>query len=125
MIQESLNKSTLRNSRNTATGWQTIAKIIEREVNNIPLGYLHHQGSSNPLLKVLTPSLLKNGSLTDRAPKGIFKIPNSPEDILKTTIEKYNLWFKVWNIEYIPLIMERQKWFKEEENLCKNELRRY
>ena len=38
MIQDSLDRSNLRNSRNTATGWQTIAKMVEREVNNIPLG---------------------------------------------------------------------------------------
>ena len=37
---------------------------IERKVNNISLGYLHHQGSSNPLLKVKTPSLLKDGLLS-------------------------------------------------------------
>ena len=59
MLQESLTRSNIRNSRATATGWQTIAKTIEREVNSVPLGYLYHQGTENPLLRVLTPSLLK------------------------------------------------------------------
>ena len=42
--------------------------------------------------------------------------------MLKTTLEKYNLWFKVWNVEYVPLMLERQKWFKEENQLSKNDL---
>ena len=89
MIQETLTKSSLRNSRNTATGWQTIAKMIEKEVNNVPLGSLYHQGTANPLLKVLCPSILKNGTFSDRAPKDIFQIPNSEEDLMKKIIDKY------------------------------------
>ena len=122
MIQETLERSKLRNSRNTATGWQTIAKLIEREVNNVPLGYLYHQGTANPLLKVLCPSLLKNGTFSDRAPKGIFQIPGSGEDMMTKTIEKYNMWFRIWNTEYVPLIMDRQKWLKEEEDLKENDI---
>ena len=99
-----------------------MAKLIERQVNNIPLGYLYHQGNANPLLKVLTPGLLKIGTFSNRAPHGVFRIPDSPENILKTTLEKYNLWFKVWNVEYVPLMLERQKWFKEENQLSKNDL---
>ena len=34
----------------------------------------------------------------------------------------YNLWFKVWNIDYIPLIMDRQKWHHRGENLVENDL---
>ena len=122
MIQESLNKSEIRGSRHTATGWQTIAKLIERQVNNIPLGYLYHQGNANPLLKVLTPGILKIGTFSNRAPHGVFDIPDSPEKILEKTLRKYNLWFKIWNLEYVPLMLERQKWFKEENQLSKNDL---
>ena len=34
----------------------------------------------------------------------------------------YNMWFKVWNVAYLPLIMDRQKWHIEGENLTKNDL---
>ena len=91
MIQESLNKSEIRGSRHTATDWQTIAKLIERQVNNIPLGYLYHQGNANPLLKVLTPGLLKIGTFSNRAPHGVFDIPDLPLKILEKTLKKYNL----------------------------------
>ena len=59
MLQECLDRSEVRNSRCTALGWQCIAKAIERECNSIPIGFLHHQGTANPLLRVLCPSLLK------------------------------------------------------------------
>ena len=36
MLQESLERSEIRKSRCTATGWQTICKAIEHEVNSVP-----------------------------------------------------------------------------------------
>ena len=94
MIQESLDRSELRyNTRCTATGWKTIAKAIEREVNGIPLGYLYHQGTANPLLKVLCPSLLKNGTFSDISPKSLFLIPNSPADLMTRIEDVYMMWF--------------------------------
>ena len=122
MLQDSLQRSEIRKSRCTATGWQTICKAIEHEVNSVPLGFLHHQGSSNPLLRILCPNLLKKCTFTDRAPKGLFSIPNSAEDLM-TNIEKtYNTWFQVWNCEYLPLVMDRPKWNQSEENLKENDI---
>ena len=106
----------------TATGWQTIAKAIEREVNSIPLGYLHHQGSLNPLLRVLCPSLLKNGTYSDRAPKGIFSIPDSALEMTTNIVKIYNMWFQLWNTTYLPLVMDRPKWQMEEDNLKTDDL---
>ena len=102
MIQQSLARSELRNSRCTSTGWQTIAKLIEREVNSVPLGYLHHHGAANPLMKILCPALLKNGTYSDRSPKGIFQIPDHVEAINQRTMKLYDMWFRVWNTTYIP-----------------------
>ena len=121
-LQETLERSGMRGSRCTATGWQTIAKAIERSVNGVPLGYLHHQGTANPLLRVLCPSLLKNSTFTDRAPKGLFTIPDSVGGMMTKIENIYNLWFQVWNTEYVPLIMNRQKWHVETENLVENDL---
>ena len=123
MLQESLERSEIRLTASaTATGWQTIAKVIENEVNSIPLGYLHHQGSQNPLMRVLCPSLLKNGTYSDRAPKGIFTIPDSAADMTANIVTIYNMWFKLWNTTYLPLVMDRPKWHVEGENLQINDL---
>ena len=121
-LQESLDRSNIRNSRVTATGWQTIAKAIEHEVNSVPMGFLYHQGTANPLLRVLCPNLLKNSTFTDRAPKGLFSIPNSPQDLMSKIEKTYNLWFQVWNTEYLPLVMDRPKWHLEDENLKENDI---
>ena len=122
MIQETLDRSGMSKTRCTATGWQTVAKLVEREVNSVPLGFLHHQGSANPMLRVLTPALLKNSTFSDRAPKGLFNIPDSPEKMMTIIEETYNLWFQIWNLEYIPLVMDRQKWHTQEENLVEQDL---
>ena len=34
----------------------------------------------------------------------------------------YNLWFQVWNTEYLPLVMDRPKWHLEDENLQEQDL---
>ena len=66
--------------------------------------------------------MLKKCTFTDRAPKGLFSIPNSAEDLM-TNIEKtYNTWFQVWNCEYLPLVMDRPKWNQSEENLKENDI---
>ena len=63
MLQDSLEKSGMKNSRSMVTGWQTIAKAIEHQVNEIPLGYLYEDsGDGSPLLQLLRPNSL--GGLT-------------------------------------------------------------
>ena len=122
-MQQSLERSEIRNSRCTATGWQTIAKAIERTVNSIPIGFYHHQsGGQNPLLRVLTPNSLKLVTTSDRAPVGLFNIPNGPTDIMENIQQKYESWYHVWNEQYLPLIMDRQKWHFRKENLQPNDI---
>ena len=60
---------------------------------------------------------MKSSTFTDRAPRGLFSIPNSVEDMMKKIENTYNMWFQVWNCEYLPLVMDRPKWQEEEENL--------
>ena len=123
LLQQSLERSGIRNSRCTATGWMCIMKLIERSVNSIPIGYLYHQsGGSNPLLRILTPNNLKLITTGDRAPVGLFNIPDKPGDIMEKIEEKYFLWYKVWNEFYLPLIMQRKKWHERSENLVSGDI---
>lgn len=118
MLQESLERSEIRNSRCTATGWQTIGKLIERTVNSVPIGFYHHQsGGLNPLLRILTPNSLKLITTSDRAPAGLFTIPGNPLDIMENIQLKYEAWYHIWNEQYLPLIMDKQKWHDMKENL--------
>ena len=117
MLQQSLEQSELRKSRCTALGWQTIGKLIEHKVNSIPIGFLQHQaGGQNNLLRVLTPNSLKLITTSDRAPAGLFDIPDTPNDLMDKIKEKYEAWYNIWNTEYLPLVMNRQKWHFKQEN---------
>lgn len=122
MIQECLDRSGLKATKLHSLGWQTIAKTLEHDVNSIPLGFLQHQTSNGPLLRVLTPNSLKLYSSSNRAPSGLFNLPNSAADLMDDVERKYNLFYKIWNEDYIPLIADRQKWHFEADNLKENDL---
>ena len=118
LLQESLERSELKNTATSATGWMTVGKMIERNVNSIPLGYLFHgSGGNNPILRILSPNSLRLITASDRAPVGLFDIPHSVNDLLDNIEQKYLLWYEVWNTGYLPLIMNRQKWHFSSENL--------
>ena len=96
---------------------------MERTVNSIPIGYLHHSaGGINPLLRILTPNSLRLISTSDRAPAGLFNLPDDPAGIMDSIQEKYQLWYQVWNTDYIPLVMDRQKWHFRKENLLPGDI---
>ena len=42
MIQKSLERSSIKNEKLHGLGWQTLCKLLERENNSVPLGYLQH-----------------------------------------------------------------------------------
>ena len=103
-------------------GWQTLAKVIERDVNNIPLGYLQHDTDLGPLLQVLTPNSLKLNTASERAPTGLFTIPSHAKDLMSEIEKKYQFWYEIWNTDYIPLIARRQKWFSNDDDLKENDI---
>ena len=50
LLQESLERSDLRNSATTTTAWMTVRKSIKPCMNSIPIGYLSHGTGGNNLL---------------------------------------------------------------------------
>ena len=122
MIQESLERSSIKKEKLHSLGWQTVAKLVEREVNSIPLGYLHHETDMGVLLRVLSPNCLKLNTSSDRAPAGVFSVPRTAASMMKKIETTYTLWYKIWNEEYIPLVAQRQKWHSETENLVENDI---
>ena len=122
MVQQSLERSNIRMDKMRTMGWQTLAKIIERDVNNIPLGYLQHDTDLGPLLQVLTPNSLKLNTASERAPSGLFTIPGHAKDMITDIEKKYKFWYEIWNTDYIPLIARRQKWFSQDDDLKENDV---
>ena len=123
-LQESFSRSGASNCRLTATGWCTIAKGLEREINDTPIGFLFDKTAAggNPLLRILRPSTLKGMNASDRAPVGLFSVPDLPERHFNKVKECYNLWFKCWSISYLPLILKSQIWHEDDESLNVNDI---
>ena len=86
-----------------------MAKLMKREMNQVFIGYLSHRTSekANPLLRLLTQASLKLQTRTDRAPRSPFVIPLHPKDIMSEIDSIYQLWFRAWVRDYVPLIMGR------------------
>ena len=84
-VEEALEKAGIKNMRMHVTGLQTLAKPMENEVNNLPIGYSYGKNDSNtPLLRILTPNLLRLGRLNSRSLYGPIKLPSGPGDMMKT-----------------------------------------
>ena len=124
MLQQSLEQSEIRlHSRCTSLGWHTLGKLLEREVNSVPLGYLHHEaGGQNPLLRILTPNCLKLITTSDRAPVGPFTLPDSAAGIMDNIQEKYEAWYHIWCEQYLPMLMNRRKWHYQKENMKEGDI---
>ena len=101
-----------------ATGLQTVAKLIENNLNNLPIGFSYGRDSDNtPLLKLITPNMMKIGRLNSRALDGPVRFPTGPKDVMKKVEEVYDAFFKVWNLSMIPRLIPQPKWFKESPEL--------
>ena len=70
-IQEAFEKMDLKKHRLHATGLQTVLKLIENDFNNTPLGYSYGRDADNtPILKIITPNLMKIGRIHSRSLDG-------------------------------------------------------
>ena len=123
-LQESFTRSGASQSRLTATGWTTIAKGIEREINETPIGFLFDKSSTggNPILRILKPSTLKGMNSSDRAPSGLFSVPDIPEKHFGKVRDCYDLWYRCWSTSYLPLILRNQKWHEDDEKIAVNDI---
>ena len=112
-VQQCLDIMGLNNMRLHATGLQTLAKLAENNLNNLPLGYSYGRDSSNtPLLKIITPNMMKIGRLNSRSLDGPVKFPTGPKDMMKKVEECYTAFFKIWNVTMVPKLIPQPKWFK-------------
>ena len=117
MIQKSLERSSIKNEKLHGLGWQTLCKLLEREINSVPLGYLQHQTEHDTLLRVLTPNSLKLNTCSNRAPAGMFTVPKNANKLFSDIKKVYKFWYEIWITSYLPLIAQMQKWHDEEPNL--------
>ena len=83
-IQESMEECNFKKLILHATSLQTMLKVIENQYNNLPLGYHYHQDQDNtPLLKIITPNMLRVGRINSRSLDGPVRLPNKFKEQLK------------------------------------------
>ena len=117
-VQDCLEKIDVANMRLHATGLQTLLKLIENDLNNLPLGYSYSRDSDNsPLLKLIFPNMLKIGRLNTRAMDGPIRMPASPGELMEKIDKGYSAFFKIWNTTMIPKLMRMHKWFDNKSQL--------
>ena len=117
-VQECLDKCDLNTQRLHATGLQTLAKLIENNLNNLPLGFGYaREGVNSPLLKLIFPNMLRIGRVNSRALQGPVRLPKSPGELCKKIEEKYKLFFELWNTTMVPRLMKSNKWFNTKSQL--------
>ena len=109
MLQKSLERSRMKETRCHATCLQTVAKAIEMQVNDVPLRLLEQSTGEGSILRVPTPEMLKMNVRTNRAPKGFLTIPNIASDLMKNVEKLLNLWYHVCNNAYLSMAAEYKK----------------
>ena len=117
-VQESLEESGLKMRRLSATGLQTLAKLVENSCNNLPIGFKYDKNPDNTeTLKILTPNMMRMGRINARALSGPLTFPSGMSDMVDKVVRMYEAWYKVWSDAYIPKLLSRPKWFKAETDL--------
>ena len=111
-IEENMEKAGIFKLKIHATGLQTVLKLIENQMNNLPLGYMFGRDSDNsPLLKMICPNFLRVGRINDRSLDGPIKLPNGPGEMMEKVEKAYVAFFKIWNEVMVPKLMKLNKWF--------------
>ena len=122
-VQESFDECGLKDKIIHATGLQTMCKLVENQYNNLPLGYHYDRDADNsPLLKMLTPNMLRVGKINKRAMDGPIRMPKDRMEILARVVETFDSWFKIWAEAMVPKLMFQPKWFRTEKELKPGDL---
>ena len=102
-VQEMLDDSGLKTKRLTATGLQTLLKLVENNYNSLPLGYSFDRSQDNsPLFKIITPNFFKMGRNNQRALDGPVRLPTDGGEILEKVYEMYDAMLKLWADTFVP-----------------------
>ena len=117
-LQECLDKCDVSTMRLHATGLQTLCKLVENDMNNLPLGFSFGRDSDNsPLLKLVFPNMLRTGRINSRALEGPIRLPKGPNEMMEKVERAYDVFFKFWNVTVIPKLMRLNKWFDAKSQL--------
>ena len=122
-IKESLQDCGVKTLRIHATGLQTFLKLVENTYNNAPLGYSHGRDADNgPILKTISPNMLRLGRNNERALEGNIRFPVGGYEMVEKVEKLYSAWYKLWKVAVIPKLIRQPKWFKTDKHLKPGDL---
>jgi hypothetical protein len=122
-IQESLNDCGIKKLRLHATSLQTLLKLVENTYNNAPLGYSHGRDADNgPILKTISPNMMRMGHNNERALDGNFRLPVGGYEMVEKVDRMYQAWYKLWRDSVVPKLIRKPKWFKTDKHLKPGDL---
>ena len=113
LVRESIERSVC-GKRLSIIGWETLCAEIANGINDLPLG-LSNRNVDLGNLDLLTPNRLLLGRNNERSPAGPVDINGSYDRVIEANNEIYHIWFKCWLTEYVPKLMQQQKWFQTSE----------
>ena len=117
-LQDSMEEAGLKHSKLSATGLQTMCKLVENELNNIPLGFKYDRDSDNTeVLKLITPNMMKLGRINTRSLSCPLRLPHGASEMVERVRKSYETWFKLWSTAYVPKVMFKPKWYKTDVDL--------
>ena len=117
-VQETFEKIGLKKQTMHATGLQTLCKLVESHLNNTPLGFSYGRSANNsPILKLVTPNLMKIGRINSRCVDGPFRLPTGPKDLMINVEKLYDAFYKIWNVAVLPRMIPQPKWFRSSKEL--------
>ena len=114
-IKESMARS-LDGYKLSTIGWETLGSEIANCINDLPIGVINAKAAIDNL-DLLTPNSLMLGRNNDRSPVEPVDITGRYDKIIQSNNEIFRVWFSCYLIEYVPLLMHQQKWFKSDRGL--------
>ena len=122
-VQKSFKDLGLDTVRIHSMGLQTMCKVVENALNNLPYGYTQSRSDANQsLYKLISPNMLRHGRNNNRAVSGPVKISADDNRIMKDVQKRTEAWFKIFKDTCIPHLVIRKKWFKNEKDLAVGDL---
>ena len=87
-------------------------KLIENQVNSLPLGYAFGRDVDNgPVLNIISPAMLRHGRNNTRSLNGPIKLANDVSKMMAKVEDTYWAWFRIWRDSWVPKLIRAPKWY--------------
>ena len=119
-IKKSITKE-IGNKRLSVMQWETLGIQIANSINNLPIG-IGNKTQDIENLDILTPNRLILGRNNNRAPTVPLELTGDSKRIIEANAKIIEAWFGSWLISYVPTLIDRPKWFKNDTHIARGDV---